>query len=88
MDAFDPDLLDRDARALWNTYAKPPADEIAATQMDLWGFAAICRLELGRIPDAINEALDPDLGPMLQYYLRRHRAARGLEPWPDDEHGT
>ena len=50
--------------------------------MDLWSFAEICRLELGRIPEAVADALDPQLGPMLQHYVRHHRAARDLEPRP------
>ena len=50
---LDPDLLDDDARRLWDSR---PA-------WDLLQFACACRLELGEVPGPVAEALDGHLAP-------------------------
>ena len=78
---INPEKLDPEARELWDHtfpdgfWASAPENE--APQVRLWSFGYICMLELGRIPEPVAEAVDPELGPMLWEYVRRMRAKRG-----------
>ena len=76
---FDAQDLDAEALELWNELSGPDPPS-TTTQIELFSFAQVCQLELGRIPVALDKALDPELGPMLQHYYQRLRAAR------DEEH--
>ena len=77
---IDPELLDREERAVWDRvfpggfWAGSP--HLEGPQVRLWGFAEVCQFELGRVPDIVNEAIDPELPRTIGEYMRNLRAAR------------
>ena len=76
---IDPDKLDPDARELWDEvfpggfWAGAPHRE--GPRFRIWSFAYICQLELGRVPDIVEEAVDPEMDRMVGEYMQNMREA-------------
>ncbi len=79
---IDPDRLDPDAREVWDEmfpdgfWAGAPHQEGA--HFRLWSYAHVCQvLELGYVPDVVDEVLTPeDYAQIGAYWRNRREAAR------------
>ena len=77
---IDRDLLDEDAREVWGWLYpddfRAEAPHKAGDQVRLFGFAEVCSLELGYVPNVVSDAIDPELPRMLGEYMAHFKTAR------------
>lgn len=73
---FDPDLLDPEAQELWDEYFPDGLFRDEGPQFQLWSFGYICMLELGRVPDVVDAAIDPASATRIRRYKVARLAAR------------
>lgn len=71
---FDPDMLDDEAHAVWDEFMRPNSLQ-EGEQFALWSFSYICMLELGRVPECVRDALDPETPRLIREYKDARIAA-------------
>ena len=84
---IDPDQLDPQARRLWDEMFADGFPGGDGPQVALWSFGHWCMLELGRVPAAVELALDPKTGPMLHAYKEARLAASRAEQRASSDDG-
>ena len=88
---FDPEMLDDEARALWDEFMRPESLS-EGEQFALWSFGYICTLQLGHVPEIVTDTLHPDTGPSILAYWKartderhaRYAAEKRARDTPDD----
>ena len=81
---IDPDRLDPDARAVWDEMF-PGGFSAGAPHMEgprfrLWSYAYVCQvLELGYVPDVVNDWLTSEDYEAIGGYWKAMRAARSRD---------
>jgi hypothetical protein len=77
---IDPDLLDEESRELWDLafpngfWAGAPHQ--SGDQMRLYAFAHACQTLHGYVPEAVADAIDPELPGRVQQYMANVKAAK------------
>jgi hypothetical protein len=58
-DLIDLESLDEEERRLWDEYiAHTPGPTLEGPLLEVWSFGYICMLELGRVPNTVEQALE------------------------------